>query len=190
MKRNLPALLLLIVPALAHANTGAGPASGFSNGLAHPVLGLDHLLAMIAVGLWAAQLGGRAIWALPATFAGVMAFGGLAGAAGWNLPLVETGILVSVFLPGLLIASAARLPAWAAALLAGAFALFHGHAHGSEMPAGASAWLYAGGFALATAALLAAGLGLGVALKNASIAPALRVAGAIVMLAGVMLACV
>lgn len=187
MKRNLLALLL-VFPALAHANPGAGPAHGFSHGLLHPLLGLDHLLAMIAVGLWAAQLGGRATWAVPASFVGVMAFGGLAGAAGWSLPMVETGILVSVFLLGLLVAFAVRLPAWAGALLVGAFALFHGHAHGSEMPAGASAWLYAGGFVLATAALHAAGLGLGIALKNVSPAPALRTAGALVMLSGVMLA--
>ncbi len=187
MKRNLTALLLLC-PALAQANPGAGHAHGFSDGIFHPLLGLDHLLAMIAVGLWAAQLGGRATWAVPASFIGVMAFGGLAGAAGWSLPMVETGILVSVFLLGLLVAFAVQLPAWAGALLVGSFAVFHGHAHGTEMPAAASAGLYAGGFVLATAALHAAGLGLGIALKDISFAPALRVAGAVVMLSSVILA--
>lgn len=187
MKRNLLALLL-VCPALAHAHTGVGPAHGFSAGLTHPVFGLDHLLAMIAVGLWAAQLGGRALWAVPASFVGVMALGGLAGAGGWSPPMVETGILVSVLLLGLLIAFVVRLPVWAGALIVGAFALFHGQAHGAEMPAGASPWLYAGGFVLATAALHAAGIALGIALKNFSFAPALRVAGALVILSGAILA--
>ena len=187
MKRNLLALLL-IVPALAHAHTGAGPAHGFFEGLEHPVHGLDHLLAMIAVGLWAAQLGGRATWAVPASFVGVMALGGLLGAAGWHLPMVETGVLASVFLLGLLIAFAVRLPIGAGAALVAVFALFHGFAHGAEMPQSASHTLYAGGFILATVALHLVGLGLGLAMKNVSFAPALRVAGALVILSGALLA--
>jgi urease accessory protein len=187
MKRNLLALLL-VVPALAHAHTGVGHSHGFLDGLNHPVHGLDHLLAMIAVGLWAAQLGGRAIWAVPASFVGVMALGGLLGVAGWPLPMVETGILLSVFLLGLLIAFAVRLPLWAGAALVAFFALFHGYAHGAEMPAGASSAWYAGGFVLATAALHLAGIGLGIALKNVPFAPALRVAGALVILGGAVVA--
>lgn len=183
MKRNLLALLL-VVPALAHAHTGAGHANGFMDGLDHPLHGLDHLLAMIAVGLWAAQLGGRAVWAVPASFVGVMALGGFMGAAGWNLPMVETGILLSVFLLGLLLVFAVRLPLWAGSGLVAFFALFHGYAHGAEMPHGASSALYAGGFVLATAALHSVGIGLGLALKNVPFAPALRIAGGMVLVGG------
>jgi urease accessory protein len=185
MKRFLPTLLLL-APSLAHAHSGA--AQGFLSGITHPIHGIDHLLAMIAVGLWAAQLGGRAVWAVPASFVGVMAIGGLLGTTGWHLPLVETGILVSVLLLGLLIAFAVRVPVWAGALLVGVFALFHGHAHGAEMPADASGLLYAGGFVLTTAALHAAGIGVGLALKFSPAATALRIAGACVVAGGAALA--
>jgi urease accessory protein len=186
MKRLLIASLL-VLPALAHAHVGAAPAHGFFHGLQHPLFGLDHLLAMAAVGLWAAQLGGRAVWAVPASFLGVMTLGGLAGMSGWNLPLVETGILLSVLLLGILITFSVRVPVWAGAALVGMFALFHGHAHGAEMPADVSGWLYAAGFLAATAVLQAAGLGTGIALKNFRWAPALRIAGAVVLLGGVTL---
>lgn len=187
MKRILPALLL-VLPALAHAHTGAGSAHGFLAGVNHPIHGLDHMLAMIAVGLWAAQIGGRALWAVPASFVGVMVLGGLAATAGWALPLVETGILLSVLLLGLLIAFAIRPPVWAGALLVGAFALFHGYAHGAEMPHGASSLAYAAGFVMVTAALHVAGMGVGMLLKNVSYAPALRVAGALVVIGGAVIA--
>jgi urease accessory protein len=187
MKRLLIASLL-VAPVLAHANTGAGPAHGFFHGVQHPVFGLDHLLAMIAVGLWAVQAGGRAIWAVPASFVGVMTLGGLLGMAGFQLPMVETGILVSVLLLGLLVAFAVKLPVWAGASLVGVFALFHGYAHGAEMPAEASGVAYAAGFALATAVLHSVGIGFGLAVRNVRFAPILRMAGAAVMLAGVALA--
>lgn len=187
MKRLLIASLL-VVPALAHAHTGAGPAHGFFHGVQHPVFGLDHLLAMIAVGLWAVQLGGRAIWVVPASFVGVMLLGGLLGMAGFALPMVETGILVSVLLLGLLVAFAVRLPIWAGALLVGVFALFHGYAHGAEMPAEASGLSYALGFAVATTLLHGVGVGFGLAFRNVRFAPVLRMAGAAVMIAGVVLA--
>ncbi len=185
MKRNLTVLFLALTPALAHAHTGAGGTHGLSDGLLHPIHGLDHLLAMMAVGLWAAQLGGRARWAVPASFVGIMALGGVLGMAGLALPMVETGILTSVFLLGLLIAFAVRLPIWASTSVVGFFALFHGYAHGAEMPVDASGLAYAAGFIVATAALHLAGIGLGTALKNVPYAPAIRIAGACVILGGI-----
>lgn len=187
MKRLLLASLM-VFPALAHANTGVGPTQGIVYGFLHPLFGLDHLLAMVAIGLWAAQLGGRALWAVPASFVGVMTLGGIAGMAGLNLPLVETGILLSVLMLGILITFAVRLPAWAGALLVGAFAVFHGHAHGTEMPANLSGWLYAAGFVAATAALHGVGILGGLALKNFRYAPALRLAGSLIIVGGVVLA--
>lgn len=187
-RKSLLPLLALALPTLAHAHTGAGHFHGFGDGVAHPIFGLDHLLAMVAVGLWAAQLGGRAVWAVPASFVAVMALGGILGMAGLQLPMVETGILTSVLLLGLLIAFAVRLPLWASASVVGFFALFHGFAHGAEMPETGSGYLYAAGFILATSALHAVGVGLGVAMKKVPFAPALRVAGALVLVAGVLLA--
>jgi urease accessory protein len=189
MKRLL-SVSLMVLPALAQANTGVGPAQGITYGFLHPLLGLDHLLAMVAIGLWAAQLGGRALWVVPASFVGVMTLGGLAGMARLNLPMVETGILISVLMLGILIAFAVRLPAWAGALLVGGFALFHGHAHGTEMPANLSGWLYAVGFVAATAALHSVGILGGLMLKNFRYAPALRLAGSLVIVGGVVLALV
>jgi len=143
-------------PALAHTFGAAG--AGLGAGLLHPLLGLDHLLAMIAVGLWAGQRGGAVTWRLPGAFLGVMAAGALLALAGAPLPAVELGIAGSVLLFGLLVALAARLPAGAAMALVGVFALFHGHAHGTELPMAAAPALYGLGFLLATASLLAAAL--------------------------------
>ena len=143
------------VPALAH--TGAGFAAGFS----HPIGGLDHMLAMIAVGLLGASLGGRWMWALPATFVAVMIVGGMAGVSGAPLPLVELGIKGSVVVLGLAIVFGANLTGVAAAALVAVFAFFHGHAHGTEMPASVAALEYGAGFVAATAMLHAVGLGLG-----------------------------
>jgi urease accessory protein len=180
-------LLALALPTLAHAHPGAGHVHGFSDGIAHPILGLDHLLALLAVGLWAAQLGGRALWAIPASFVGVMALGGILAMAGLHLPMVETGILTSVLLLGILVAFAIRPPLWAGAAVVGFFALFHGFAHGAEMPDQASSFLYATGFILATAGLHAVGIGLGIAAKKLPFAPALRIAGALILVGGVVL---
>src|SRR5579883_978366 len=137
--------LLALVPVLASAHPGHGT-HGFASGFSHPLLGLDHILAMVAVGLWAAQLGGRSLWAVPATFVGVMSVGGMLGLLGVPLPMVEAGILASVLILGLFIATAVRLPLAASMLLVGAFALFHGHAHGTEIPATASGLTYGLGF--------------------------------------------
>jgi urease accessory protein len=161
--------------------------AGFAAGILHPLSGLDHLLAMLAVGIWAAQLGGRAVWAVPAAFVGAMLAGGLLAIAGIALPLVEPGILGSVMLFGLLIAMAARVPTALGMAIVGLFALFHGHAHGTELPHAANPALYAAGFVIATATLHAAGLVL--AFLTARVAPkmAVRVAGGAIAATGVAL---
>lgn len=153
------ALVLLTICGTAAAHPGHG--TSYMAGLAHPWLGADHLLAMLAVGLWAAQLGGRARWLVPLSFVSVMAAAGALGMAGVSLPMVESGIAASVLVLGLLIAVAARLPVGAGASLVALFAIFHGYAHGAEMPADGSAWGYGLGFVLSTAALHGIGLALG-----------------------------
>jgi urease accessory protein len=151
--------LALTAAALAHA--GHGDASGFAHGMRHPFGGLDHVLAMVAVGLYAAMLAGRPLWPVPATFLSVMAIGGALGIAGIALPYVEIGIGISVVVLGVAMALRLSLPAAAAMALVGLFAIFHGHAHGAEMPPEVSGTAYASGFMLATAMLLCTGIGLG-----------------------------
>lgn len=177
---------LTFIPTLAHAHPGHG--SGFAAGVAHPLTGLDHILAMAAVGLWAAQLGGRARWAVPAAFVGVMMLGSALGMAGVTMPMVDSAILCSVVMLGLLITTAARLPLAASLALVGLFAAFHGLAHGAEIPATASGLAYTGGFALSTAALHGAGFALGAGLQRFAEAGWVRVAGAAVAIGGAMLA--
>jgi urease accessory protein len=155
------ALFALTGPAFAH--TGHGDAGGFGHGVMHPVGGLDHVLAMIAVGLYAAMIGGRALWFVPATFVTVMAIGGALGTAGIALPYVEIGIGISVVVLGLAVALRLNLPTLAAMALVGLFAIFHGYAHGAEMPGDVSGHAYAAGFMLATALLHCAGIALGFA---------------------------
>jgi urease accessory protein len=158
------AALLLALPALAHAHPGHEGHEltwSFNGGFAHPLSGWDHLLAMIAVGLWAAQLGGRARWLVPAAFVGVMTLGAIAGQAGLMIPGLEQGIAASVLVFGLLIAAAVRLPVAAGMALVGVFAIFHGLAHGAELPATAGGLSYGAGFIAATALLHAAGVGVG-----------------------------
>ena len=159
----------------------------FMGGFSHPLSGLDHILAMVAVGLWAAQLGGRALYLVPAAFVSVMTLGGALGMAGVPLPMVETGILVSMLVLGLLIAAAIRLPAMAGMAVVGLFALFHGYAHGTELPAAASGLTYAMGFIVATICLHAVGIGLGLLAQKKLPAPAIRWAGAAIVAAGVCL---
>jgi urease accessory protein len=179
------AALLAAVPAFAHV--GAGPTSGFGNGLLHPIGGIDHLCAMIAVGLWAAQQGKRALWAVPLAFMSMMALGGALGMAGFSLPFVEQGIAASVLVLGVLIAAAARLPLAAGVLLVAAFAVFHGHAHGAEMPRTVSGLAYGAGFIAATALLHAGGIALGLSLKKLDKPRGLRLAGAAIAMCGVAL---
>ncbi|RKF13548.1 protein hupE [Roseovarius spongiae] len=162
MKPILAAAALSIAgtPALAHLNPAEH--GSFAAGLSHPAFGLDHILAMLAVGLWAATLGGRAIWALPSSFVGVMMVGFMAAVAGIGLPLVEPMILVSVLALGLAVALSLRLPISAAAGVVGVFALFHGHAHGGELGT-AGALAFGAGFAITTALLHAVGVGVALA---------------------------
>jgi urease accessory protein len=145
----------------AFAHVGPGEAGGLFTGLLHPLSGADHVLAMVAVGLWGAQLGAPAIWVLPVAFPLVMAFGGMLGFLGVPVPGVEYGIAASAIVLGAVVAFEMRPALAVAALIVGAFAIFHGHAHGTELPAGQSALLYSFGFVVATGALHAVGIGVG-----------------------------
>jgi urease accessory protein len=170
-------------PVIAHEQPGQ--ATGFVTGLLHPVSGLDHVLAMVAVGLWGAQLGAPAIWLLPVTFPLVMAFGGFLGLIGVPLPGVEMGIATSAILLGAMVALQGRPPLALAALLVAFFAVFHGHAHGTELPAGQSGLLYSVGFVVATGLLHAVGISIGLVHRWAAGRIVLRAAGVAVSLAGV-----
>ena len=169
---------------MAFAHPQKGEAVGFLTGFRHPISGLDHVLAMVAVGLWGAQLGAPAIWVLPVAFPMVMAFGGMLGLMGVPLPGTEYGIALSAILLGLrsCLKSARRsasLPS-----LVGFFAIFHGHAHGTELPPGQSALLYSMGFVIATGCLHALGIGIGTVHRWAWGQRLLRVAGALVAAGG------
>src|SRR3954453_681452 len=142
------AAVLIAFTGAAAAHSGHADAGGFTHGFMHPLGGLDHVLAMVAVGLYAALLGGRALWLVPATFVGVMALGGALGVAGYPLPYTEIGIALSVAVLGLAVALRISLPTLAAMALAGGFALFHGQAHGAEMPQDMSGYQYGAGFML------------------------------------------
>ena len=178
--------LLLAAPTAALAHTRGGEALGFVSGLRHPISGLDHVVAMIAVGLWGAQLGEPAVWLLPVTFPMVMAFGGMLGLVGIALPGIEVGIAASAIVLGFAVFREARPSLWVAALVVGVFAIFHGNAHGTELPPGANAILYSIGFVIATGLLHATGIGLGVAHRWPVGRAALRAVGAGVALAGVV----
>jgi len=176
---------LLATPALAH--TGAGATDGLMAGFLHPALGLDHVLAMVAVGLWAGLVGGRAVLAWPAAFVALMVGGALLGMGGMPLPGVEGGIAISVVALGLAVALRAPLPLAAGAAVCGLFAIFHGHAHGAELPEGAGAAAYVVGFALSTTFLHAAGVALGLVLTRVPFAWAPRLAGGAVAATGLLL---
>lgn len=158
------------------AHSGSHGVSGFAGGLAHPLLGLDHLLAMIAIGLWAAQQGGRALWAVPAAFVGAMLLGGGLAWAGLSLPHVETGIAASVLVLGLLIATRRQWALVAGMATAAGFALFHGYAHGLEMPPAASPVPYVLGFMLATGFLHGVGIAGGLIGRHATQAAGVGIA--------------
>jgi urease accessory protein len=175
-------------PALAH--TGAEHALSFTSGLMHPFTGLDHMLAMVAVGLWAGLNGGRALWLWPVAFVGVMVLGGALGMTGVAVPMAEAGILASVVVLGLLVLAAARLPAAAGAILVAAFALMHGYAHGAELPSATVAASYAAGFAAATAVLHAIGIGVAHGAGSTNGRLLVRGTGGLVAGAGVALAVV
>jgi urease accessory protein len=175
---------LLCWPLLASAHLKAGEAGGFLSGLSHPVSGLDHVLAMIAVGLWGAQLGAPAIWLLPVAFPLMMAVGGMLGLMGLPLPGVEIGIAVSGIVLGGLILREARMPIVGALLVVAFFAVFHGHAHGTELKPGQNAMLYSLGFVMATGTLHAIGIGIGLVHRWSFGRIVLRVAGGTVMAGG------
>ena len=161
------AIALTLVPAAASAHVGVGDAHGFVHGFAHPLSGFDHILAMVAVGLFAAHLGGRELWLVPLTFVSVMALAGVVGMTGMGLPFVEIGIGMSVVVLGLAIAFQLNISTLAAMGLVGFLAIFHGQAHGAEMPESASGLAYGVGFVCATAMLHALGIGLGLTIGYA-----------------------
>ncbi len=189
MKRLLSAAALLALavgPAFAHP--GHVETSSFAAGIAHPLSGIDHIAVMIAVGLWAALKGGRALWVWPVAFVGLMLVGGALGMAHVPLPFVEPGILASVVALGLLVALAVDLPVITGAAIIGVFALFHGHAHGSEVAENISGIEYMAGFATATVTLHLVGIGFAQMMTRANLRPCIRAAGALCVVVGGALA--
>ncbi len=184
MRYTLPVLLL--TPSLAFAHLDPGAHGSFAAGVSHPLWGADHVLAMLAVGLWAALLSGHALWMLPVGFVGAMAMGFGAAMLGVPLPAVEPLILASALILGLLVALAVRLPAHWAVTVVGAFGLFHGHAHGSEI-GGATALQYLVGFVVATMGLHLAGLAMGLLMTRLASQSALRGGGGVVAALGAWL---
>lgn len=177
--------LLLLFATGAHAHDGTGITGGFSSGFMHPILGWDHVIAMVAVGLWGAFLGRPAIWVLPVVFPLVMAMGGALGVLGISLPAVETGIAVSAVVLGAMVAFALRPPIWIAAVIVGAFAIFHGHAHGTELPNAASPLAYSMGFVLSTGLLHVCGIVLGLLVRWPAGKVAVQAGGGLIALAGI-----
>jgi urease accessory protein len=187
LARNLLFLLVAVTaamgtPAFAHTGSVIG---GFLGGITHPLFGLDHVVAMVAVGLWGAFLGAPALWVLPIVFPLVMAFGGALGILGLPLPAVEIGIALSAIVLGVMVATSARPPLWAAAVIVGAFAIFHGHAHGAELPAGADAAAFSLGFVIATGLLHLTGVAFGLVTRWPAGRIAVRTAGAAIALVGI-----
>lgn len=176
-------VLTTTVPAIAHSGDGYG--GGFVAGFTHPILGWDHVAAMVAVGLWGAFLGAPAIWILPIVFPLVMALGAVAGIVGIPVPAVEAGIALSAVVLGLMIAFAAKPPIGLAAVIVGAFAIFHGYAHGTELPATVNAFAYAVGFVISTGLLHMLGIAFGLLVKWPAGRLAVRGAGGLISLAGV-----
>lgn len=171
-------VLMPFTPALAH--TGTGAAAGLLSGLMHPISGLDHLVAMVAVGLWGAQLGNPAIWVLPITFPLVMAMGGLLGVSGGELPTTELMIALSGIALGAAVAANIRPPLWVAAIVVGLFAIFHGYAHGRELPEAADPLAYGVGFVIATGLLHLCGILIGALIRWPIGAQIVRGGGAVI----------
>lgn len=183
-------IIALGAPSVAFAHTGVGHVAGFAHGFVHPLSGPDHLLAMLSVGMLAYQMGGRAVWLLPPSFVAVMAAGGVLGMAGMMLPAVETGIALSVIALGAALASGLKLPVPLAVTFVGVFALFHGYAHGTEMPQTVSGYAYGFGFIGATALIHLAGITLGAAFGRLGALlkrPVMPFAGGLISLFGIAL---
>ncbi len=186
LQNLLPIALYGLAASVAAAHTETMAAEGFQSGFLHPFTGPDHLLAMLAVGFWGAQLGAPAVWLLPVTFPLIMAFGGFIGMLGFGLPLVEVGVAASAVALGICVLAEAKPKLWIAAVLVGIFGIFHGNAHGTELPEGASGLMYSIGFVIATVSIHMAGVAFGLIHRWQSGRIALRVAGAAVSLAGVL----
>jgi urease accessory protein len=188
MRRPLISLSMLVVAAVAGFSTTAfahpGHGGGLAAGLAHPFTGLDHMLAMVAVGLWASQLGRPALWTLPVVFPLMMALGAALGTGGVVMPWIEIGILVSVVVLGAAVALQVRAPLAIGAVLVAAFAVLHGYVHGAELSSGSSAWLYGLGFVAATLILHGVGIALGLAARPPLL---MRAAGGAIAAAGLLL---
>jgi urease accessory protein len=178
------ALLLVVASSPAFAHTGS-MTGGFVGGFAHPLFGPDHVVAMVAVGLWGAFFGAPAIWLLPIVFPMVMAGGGVIGILGVPLPGVEIGIAISAIVLGSMVMLAAKPPVLVAAVLVGAFAIFHGYAHGAELPPGADAVAYSVGFVVATGVLHLTGIAFGLVARWPAGRIAVRAAGGAIALAGI-----
>jgi len=189
MRRGWLTALILLLPLAAQAHTGTGDtAGGFVAGFLHPISGLDHVLAMVAVGMWGAQLGNPALWVLPVAFPIVMAFGGIAGIVGVPLPGAEVGVTLSVIVLGAMIALDRRPPLAVAGLIVAFFAVFHGYAHGVELPKQAGALAYSAGFVIATGLLHITGIGIGFVTELPRGLSVLRSGGVAISAAGVYLA--
>lgn len=184
IERYATALILVLFAGVASAHEGTGMAGGFSSGFMHPILGWDHVIAMVAVGLWGAFLGSPAIWILPVVFPLVMAFGGALGVIGVPVPAVETGIAVSAIVLGLMVAAAARPNVWVAAVIVGVFAIFHGHAHGTELPGAVNPIAYSLGFVIATGLLHVSGIAFGALAQWPAGKMLVRASGGAIALAG------
>lgn len=188
LKRSLLTLAITLtatLPAFAHLDPAEH--GSFAAGFSHPLFGLDHILAMVAVGLWAAIQGDKAVWIVPAAFLGTMALGFAAAIGGMPLPFVEPVILASVIFVGIAVALALPVPTWAVASLVGFFAFFHGHAHGGEL-GDAGAWQFAIGFIIATAALHAAGIAVALLFSRFGGKTLSRMTGAATAIGGAYLA--
>lgn len=179
------ALAFLLIPSLAQAHVMDGPLGGFGSGFGHPLAGPDHFLAMLAVGLWGAQMGGRSVWTLPATFPLVMCIGGVAGMLE-ILPsgIVQAGIAISVLALGAAIATAWRAPEWVALVLISAFAILHGIPHGVLAPRASDPAAFTVGFVVSTGVIHVVGIGIGAALKPVAQGKLVQALGAAIALAG------
>jgi urease accessory protein len=185
MNRLILMVALLLVPVRVLAHVTGDVAGGLASGFLHPISGLDHVVAMVAVGLWGAQLGRPAIWILPVTFPIVMALGGVMGVRGVPVPPVEVGIALSAIVLGLMVALSLRPALWVAAVIVGVFAIFHGYAHGTELPRSAQPLAYGAGFVLTTGMLHVCGIVIGTVTRWKPGRLAVRACGAVVAAVGV-----
>jgi len=177
-------ILFLVATASAQAHSEGGEAGGFISGFTHPLFGADHIVAMVAVGLWGAFLGAPAVWLLPVIFPTVMAFGGALGVMGVPLPAIETGIALSGVVLGMMVLLASKPPIWVAAVLVGIFAIFHGHAHGTELPTSANPMTYSIGFVISTGLLHLSGIALGLLTRFPWGIPLVRGCGGVIACVG------